>query len=278
MENYNAKMLEVKNLNELEAIIEKHKNNILDNVDCRLDEFTVKKAIEKVNNTFASEFTDNFINVFITEPKKAFEMLLETPYYKSVTYTENNNHTFSLKTDNKKLFKFADLEKSYQLLKSEETSPKNGAKIPNKGVTIFGALRFYGCMMTFIRNLQKSVFEIDETNGFKLENVVIDNKKAFDEKDGEVFKSNSQNALEKQLNIIAEFYRYDVKMLKKDLPILKLKAQKLRQNKENAQFTVNAIIDDKTVLQFADVVFGVIASRIKGNDVEIITSVPKKAE
>ena len=78
------------------------------------------------------------------------------------------------------------------------------------------------------------------------------------------------------MNIIVKFYGYDVQMLKKDLPILKIKAQKINQNRKTAEFSVNAIIDDNAILKFADVVCGVIASRICGKDIEVVTVKPKK--
>lgn len=268
--NYNVKMSEVENLKEMEVILEEHKNKVLNNEECRLDEFTVKNAVDKINKDFEKAFTGSFLVKLAKDRQKAFAWLLANPSFDKVVYKVNENGTFEVESKTT-LFKFANLEKAFQISKSKDTN-KKGDPIPNKSVTVFGALRFYGLVSVFVRNLQKQNFEIDESQGFALENVVIDEKTVFEKGEGECFASNSNNALEKQLNVIVKVFGYDVKMLKKDLPILKLKAQKINQDKKNAQFSVNAVVDDKAVLKFADVIFGVVASRSKGKDVEIVTS------
>ena len=150
--------------------------------------------------------------------------------------------------------------------------------IINKGVTIFDALRFYGLTSIFIRNIQKSVFEVDETHKYNLDNVIVDNEKIFKDVDGSIFASNSNKALVKQLNIVIKFFGYDVEMFRCDLPILKIKAQKITQDKATAKFRVNAIIDDKAVLKFADSIFGIVASRINGENIEIVTKKENKTK
>ena len=277
MKNYNTIIKTNTTLEEIKKTVENFNNDLSDNVLCTLEKASIEKALEPINKKLETEFTDKFLITMMTDRKKAFTDLLETPCYTKIVVIENQNKTFKIDDTKTVLFKFSTLEKAYQLSKSKETD-KNGKAIPNKSVTIFDALRFYGLMATFIRNLQKSNFEIDEKEGYSLENVIIDEKRQFSEKDGKVFASNSNNALKDQTDILVKFFGYDVHLIKKDLPILKIKAQKLKQDRKNAKFTVNAIIDDKMILQFADVIFGVIASRITGKDIDIVTSKPKKTK
>ena len=271
MKNYNELLKNTTNIEEVKNIVNSINNTIKDNnKNFEFDFVNLQNAIEKINTENQKEYTEHFCYTMEKDRKLAFNEILDKPYFDTHNIKIEDNGTFTI-VDNTKLFSFVNLEKGYQKFKSTEND-KNGKPILNKSVTIFDALRFYGLTSVFIRNLQKSNFEIDTENSYKLENIVVDNEKVFAEIDGKIFNSNSNNALEKQLNVIATFFGYDVKLLKKDLPILKLKAQKIKQDKKNAQFSVNAIINDNAVLKFADVIFGVIASRIVGKDIEITTT------
>ncbi len=274
MTNYIETIKNATNIEEVKQIVENINSDILDNNEVDVNYVNIKNALDAINEDNKNSFTNAFCYALDINRKTAFNMLLSKPYYNTHSIKLEDNGTYTI-TDSTKIFSFINLEKGYQLIKHIETD-KNGKAIANKSVTVFDALRFYGLTATFIRNLQKSNFEIDADNAYHLENVIVDNEKVFTEKDGETFASNSNNALEKQLNIIVKFFGYDVQMLKKDLPILKIKAQKIKQDKKNAQFTVNAIIDDNAILKFADAIFGVIASRINGKDIEIVTVKPTK--
>lgn len=275
MKNYNELLKNTTNIEEVKKIVDNINSDITDNnKDFDFDFINLKNAIDTINEDNKKEYTTHFCYTIEISRQTAFNELLGKPYYNTYGIKIEENGTFTI-TDNTRLFSFVNLEKGYQIFKSTEND-KNGKPIANKSVTIFDALRFYGLMSVFVRNLQKSNFEIDKDNTYHLENVVIDNEKVFTENDGKTFASNSNNALEKQLNCIVKFFSYDVQMLKKDLPILKIKAQKIKQDKKNAQFEVNAIIDNNAILKFSDVVFGVIASRIDGKDIEVITTKPTK--
>lgn len=269
MKNYTEMLKKIEDVKGVENLLENVNNSIKDNEEFSFDLAKLNEIVKGFNDENKDEFSENFVLTMDIDRKKAFEMLLSNPSYEvySVNFKDN---AYEL-TYGKRLFHFKDLEKCYQLAKSTDNN-KKGEPIRNTSVTIFDALRFYGLTSVFLRNLQKSVFEIDTDNAFNLENVVVDNEKIFKDIDGKVFESNSNNSLEKQLNIIVKFFGYNVQMLKKDLPILKIKAQKINQDRESARFKVNAIIDDNAVLKFADVIFGVVASRIKGKDIEIITT------
>lgn len=268
LENENITIEEVK------AVVAEVTEKAKDDKNFTFDFSKVEKALKRINERNKKEFTTHFCYSIKADRKSAFSELLNAPSFDVYTLAEKKG-VYSVK-DGKRLFSFADLEKGFQTFAEQKDA--KGNIIRNNSITIFDALRFYGLTATFIRNLQKVNFEIDTENAYHLENVVIDSAKAFDEKDGEVFASNSNNALEKQLNILVTFFGYDVKMLKKDLPVLKIKAQKIKQDRENAKFSVNAIIDDSAILKFADAIFGVVASRIKGEDIAIITQKPAKAE
>lgn len=269
MKNYNE-ILSNENIKieEVRTLVDEINENIVDNVKIDFDVMTLKSTLDKFNEQNKIAFARKFVYALKSDRVKAFNDLLAIPYYNTYGVKIEDNKTITIK-DNTSLFSFVTLEKTLQGF--DEKRDKNGHIMLDKGVTVFGALRFYGLMSLFIRNLQKSNFEIDKECNVKLDNVVVDNEKIFVDVDGKIFASNSNNSLEKQLNVIVKFFGYDVQMLKKDLPILKIKAQKIKQDKKNAKFSVNAIINDNTILKFVDVIFGVIASRINNEDIEIIT-------
>ena len=277
MKNYNEILSTITKIEEVKKVVAEINGKIQDNnKDFEFNFVSLQTAVDSINKANRETFTKSFVAIALCDRKVAFADLLKTPYYNTYTAIFDKKTCLYDVKDNTRLFTFTDLEKGFREEKSEKDS--QGQPIIDKTITIFDAPRFYGLSSVFIRNLQKANFEIDENNSFKLENVIVDGEKIFKDIDGKCFESNSNTALEKQLNILVDFFGYDVKMLKRDLPILKIKAQKLKQDKKTAQFSVNAVIDDNAILKFADVVFGVIANRIKGLDTEIVTSKPKKAE
>ncbi len=266
MTNYNEKMVNAKNFEEVEAIVKEYNEKMLDNVECRLDEFAVKKAVEKINLNYEKSFTNSFLLAYETDRKVAFEKLLKNPCFNKITFKINDNATFKVEKKTS-IFKFATLEKAYQLSKTTETD-KNNKKILNKSVTIFGALRFYGVVDAFIRNMLIQNLSTDTENKIEISKVIIDNEPIFEDDNGKTFSSNSNNALEKQLNVIVKFFGLDVKMLKKDLPILKISAQKIKRDNSTNK---SSIAEIKT-LKFADIIFSVITSRANNEDIKVFTN------
>lgn len=278
MKNYNEILANTTTIEEVKNIVKDINNNIKDNnKDFEFNFLELKSAIENINKENRKEYTVSFCYNMDNNRQYAFTQLLNKPYFDTYSVNFNEKTREYEIIDKTSLFSFKDLEKGYQIHKSTDNDTK-GNPILNKDVTIFDALRFYGLSTVFIRNLQKANFEIDKDNGYNLENIVVDGEKLFKDIDGKCFASNSNNSLEKQLNIIVKFFGYDVQMLKKDLPILKIKAQKIKQDKTNAKYSVNAIIDDNSILKFADVIFGVVASRIHNEDIDIVTSKPTKED
>lgn len=277
MKNYNEMLKNAKNIEEVKKIVDDINNDIKDNnKDFEFNFAVLTEICKSFTDVNKDNFTDNFCAIAKYDRLKAFNGLLSKPYYIGYSAKFDSQNNLYVVVDVEKLFSFSNLEKGYRKYVAELDT--NGKPIIDKSITIFDALRFYGLTSVFVRNLQKANFEIDKDNGYNLENVVVDGENIFKDIDGKCFSSNSNNSLEKQLNIIVKFFGYDVQMLKKDLPILKIKAQKIKQDKKNAKFSVNAIIDDNSILKFADVIFGVVASRIKGEDIEIITTKPTKED
>lgn len=278
MKNYNEILKNTTKIEEVKILVKEINERLKDNdKDFEFNFLDLKSTVDEINKENRKAYTTSFCFDMDASRQNAFNQLMNKPYFDTYSVNFNENTREYEVIDKTSLFRFKDLERGYMLHKSTETNTK-GEAIPNKEVTIFDAKRFYGITSAFIRNLQKSTFEIDKDNSYNLENVVLDNEKCFTDIDGKCFESNSNNALEKQLNIIVKFFSYDVQMFKKDLPILKIKAQKIKQDRKNARFSVDAIIDDNAILKFADVIFGVIASRIYGKDIEIITSKPTKED
>lgn len=277
MKNYNEMFKHSKNITEVKKLVDELNNDILDNnKDIKFDIVNLTTALVDINDNNKNDFTNSFCYAMDIDRKKAFSDLLKNPSFDRYTLITKKDGTYEIK-DGKALFSFVNLEKGYQIHKSTEKD-KDGKPIPNSSVTVFDALRFYGLTSVFIRNIQKSVFEIDENHKYNLENITVDNEKVFVDVDGSIFASNSNKALVKQLNVIVKFFGYDVELLRCDLPILKIKAQKITQNKTNANFKVNAIIDDRAILKFADAVFGIVSSRINDKDIEIITKKENKTK
>lgn len=267
MTNYNEKITKAENLETLKTVLENLNNDILDNVEIVFDVARLEKAVKAINEEYKNNFSLDFAVGVALDRKATFEKLVKTPNYTKVVIVENENGTFTLDDTKKALFKFADLENYYQTFNSTEND-KNGKPIKNKSITIFGALRFYGLCDCFIRNLFTNNLVVDNEKIVNLAKVKIADKNIFTENDGKCFASTSNNALEKQLNILAKFFEIDVKMLKKDLPILKMSVQKIKRDIETNKASINEV---KT-LKFADILFSVITSRYNNEDVKIFTN------
>ena len=272
MKNYNETLKKIENIEELKTLVTNVNDDIADNIEHIFDISILYKVIENINKTNEIIFSKSFVNILLNDRVSAFNDLVKNPSFTVYSLIINDNNTIEIK-ESKRLFKFSNLEKCYQTTKSTETD-KNGKPILNKSVTIFGALRFYGLCATFIRNCLKSNFTIDENCMYNISNVVIDDKHKFSAEDGKAFASNSNNSLEKQLNILVKFMGYDVKMLKKDVAILKLYAQKLTQDKDNAHTTVKEI----NTIKFADKIFSLVCSRLANKDVAITLTNDKKSD
>lgn len=263
--NYNEKITNAENLETLEAVLENLNNDIQDNVEIIFDMAKLDKAVKTINEEYKNNFSKLFAFNLDKDRKTTFENLVKNPNFDKVVITDENG-TISIEVK-KTLFRFSDLENYYQLLHSTETD-KKGKPIKNKSVSVFGALRFYGLCDCFIRNLFTNNLVIDNDKVYDLSRVKIADKTIFDENDGKCFASTSNNALEKQLNILTRFFGLDVKMLKKDLPILKLSAQKIKRDVESNKASINEI---KT-LKFADILFSVVTSRYNNENVKVYTN------
>ena len=265
--NYNEKISAIKNLDELKNLVSELNQKRLDNVKVTFDVKELDKKVMAINKDYETLFTSQFLSLLDNDFKTAYADLVKTPNFDRVILTEEKNG--SLKIEVKKaLFKFSTLENAYQLKHSKEKSVKNGQPIRNKSVTVFGALRFYGLVSAFVRNLLIENITIDNTKVYDLSHVVIADTNIFTEKDGECFSSTSNNALEKQLNILVKFFGIDVKMLKKDLVPLKLSAQKIKRDVNNNNISIHEL----DVLKFADILFSVITSRVNNNTIKVFTA------
>lgn len=267
MKNYTEIIKNTTNLETLKNIVADLNNDKLDNTEIIFDMSALEKSVTLINEEYKNSFSSDFCIGIETDRKATFEKLLKNPNYTKVVIVENENGTISLDDSKKSLFKFTDLEKYYQLMKSTETD-KNGKPMKNKEVTVFGALRFYGLCDSFIRNLFTNNLIIDDNKVYNLAKIKIADKTIFDENDGKCFASTSNNALEKQLNILVRFFDIDAKMLKRDLPILKMSVQKIKRDIETNKASINEV---KT-LKFADILFSVITSRYNNENVKVFTN------
>lgn len=263
MKNYNTMLTENTTKSELIEIIDNHKNDVLDNIESELSLEKVVKVVETINKATEKEFYTHFCYTLdLSDRKSAFTELVKTPCFEWLTVEEKDGY-FIIKDDKTKLVSFAKLEKAYQVFKSTETD-KNGKPIANKSVTIFEALRVYGLVDTFTRNLTLDIIKVDGIK-YDLTRIKISDTTIFTEKDGECFASNSKTALDKQLNIIVKFFGLDVTMRKTDLAIIKQLVLKIRQDKTSAKFSAK----EQNTFKMIDIIFGVICSRMANEDVKI---------
>ena len=273
MTNYNELIKNAVSLDELKSIVDRVNNDKMDNAEMIFSESELISKAEKFTEANKKAFSIAFAVAIDADRIKAFTDLLKNQTYTRITVKKDND-TKKLSIDDTKtaLFRFADLEKEYQT-RHAKTTKNDSTPMPNKDVSIFGATRFYGLCDCFIRNLLETNLVIDENKVYNLSKVKIDNQTIFTEKDGECFSSNSNNALEKQLNLLVRFMGLDVKMLKKDLPALRIFAQKVKRDT-----TGKTIIRETKTLAFADILFGVITARANGETVKAYTNNGKVIE
>lgn len=265
MKNYNEIIKNSTNIEEVKKAVTDFNNDLADNVDCKLDENKLKLALDFINKQYEKAFSNAFCSLLDTDRKTAYLDLIANPSFKKFVCKIAENGTITIE-EKKAVFKFATLEKQYQLNHSIEND-NDGKPILNKKVSVFGAKRFYGLCESFIRNMLISNITVDEEKVVNLSRVKIADKTIFNENDGKAFSSNSNNALEKQLNILVKFFDIDVKMLKKDLPILKLSAQRVKKDTCN-----KSSIKETNVLKFADTLFSVVTSRYSNENTKVITN------
>lgn len=265
MKNYNEIIKSVKNYEEMEVVINQINEDIINNIENTFAVKEIEQAIKNINAEFEREFFLKVVANLEENRRVTFEHLIKNPSFDRVTFDFNENHTIKLEKK-KSIFKFANLEKFYQLYKSEETDKKNNP-IANKSVTVFGALRFYGLCDAFIRNMFIGNVASGECKLVDISKVIVDNEAIFEDDNGKTFASGSNSALERQVNCLVKFFGLDVKLLKKDLPILKLSAQRIKKDTSN-----KSSINEVKTLKFVDVLFSVITSRFNNEDVKIFTN------
>lgn len=250
-------------LEHLQIIVNEYNESILNNEPLTLDFAKVEAVKSAINSTYEQAFIARFVSLAKQDKKQAINSLLTTFNYPQISVKIEEDNTYSVITQDAngnalvKLFDFKKLEKAYQLAHSTETD-KNGKPLPNKGVTIFGALRIYGLTQTFMNFLTTQTLDEKDLDKYKvnLEKVVVGDEKIFDENDNKAFESISNNNLEKQLNIIVRLMGFeDVKLLKRDVKVLKLVVLKVKQNARTAHHKIKGI----DTLTFANHIF----SRIK---------------
>ena len=267
MTNFNEKITTATTKTDIQNIVNEFNENVLNNVENVLDFSALSKKVDKLNENTKNDFINQTVENIINDRKKAFEKLVYYPNFEKCSLSVEDNGKLKFADDGKALFKFAELEKAFQLRHATETD-KNGKKIRNKSVTIFGALRFYGLCECFIRHLFNDNVSLNGEIKIDLSKIKIADKTIFSENDGKCFSSNSNNALEKQLNILAKFFDIEVKMLKRDLPALKIVAQKVRRNVTNNRSS----IQETNTLNFVDFLFSVITSRYLNENVALFDS------
>ena len=104
MKNYNEIIKNLEKWEEVKTEISNYNNDINDNVDCILDETTVKNAVEKVNNLYETLFTNAFIGLLENDRKTAFIDLIKNPSFTRVNYKKNENGTFTVDETKKATF------------------------------------------------------------------------------------------------------------------------------------------------------------------------------
>lgn len=270
MKNYNAEISKSTNWEDVKKVIDSYNNDINDNIECVLDDVSVKKAIAKLNKSYENAFNVATIANIKADRKTAFENLIKNPTFKKIVYKFNDNRTIDTE-EKTAIFTFASLENAMH----EDGQPldENGNIIKDKSQTVFVARRFYGLCDAFIRNMLIANTTIDNEKIVDLSRIKIADKPIFGDDDGKAFASNSNNALEKQLNILVKFFGLEIKMLKKDLPILKLSAQKIKKDKAN-----KASINEVKTLKFVDILFSVMTTRYNNEDIKIVTNDGKADE
>ena len=160
MKNYNNIIKNSTNIEEVKKAVTDFNNDIADNVDCKLDENKLKLALDFINKQYEKTFANAFCSLLDTDRKTAYLDLIANPSFKKFVCKIAENGTITIE-EKKAVFKFATLEKQYQLNHSIEND-NDGKPILNKKVSVFGAKRFYGLCESFIRNILINNITIDE--------------------------------------------------------------------------------------------------------------------
>lgn len=257
-------------LENLQAILSDYNQKILDNNKTDTIDFSkVEKVKNAINNNYELCFITDYVIQAKSDKKQAINNLLTNFNFKQIQVKLNDNNTIDIvKLDSKnenivRLFDFSKLENAYQLANSVENDQKGNPK-PNKETTIFGALRIYGLVQTFINNLINENLDKKDLDFYKikLENIVVGDEKIFDENDNKAFESNSNNNLEKQLNILVRLMGFDgVKLLKRDVKILKLLVLKIKQDNKTATHKIKEV----NALKFLNHIFARIKEYLNNN-------------
>lgn len=210
----------------LTEVINSYNNNVLDNIKNTLDFSNLVTIVDNINNTSKEVHTISFLNALEKDRKNAFKMLLENPCYNKIVISENKDKT--VKTDTVNVVNsVVDIEKYFRLIKSENVG-KNGRKIPNATVTIFGVNRFYGLLEKFIQNLLINQISGENEYTTDLTRIKLDDI-TFTENDGKCFDTTSTTALDKQLRVLTKFFgENDIKTRKKDIVLLRTQVVKMK--------------------------------------------------
>lgn len=284
MKNFTKTFENATNFKSVSALVCALNDAILNNEEIAFSETALKNALDFLTTENEKEIYSSTcwkIDKIEDENSRenAFRFLMDNITFFAYSFVKNENGTYVINIT-KRLIKFAKLEKHYQLLHSKETN-KNGKALPNKTVSVFGALRVYGLTDCFIRNCLKSNFEIDEKTNFNLKNVYIDGETIFTEKDGICFSSNSTNALQSQINVIKQFFGFDntYTINKKDIIILKNYAQKISRsiNKDNDKKDGYIKVSETKTFDMLDAIFSMLKSRKNNDDIVITYNDGKKA-
>lgn len=259
MKTFNEKILtltqENATLEKLQDIIKDYNQAILDNEKVEIIDFSKVENVKSIiNANYENTFITHYVLLAKQDKKQAINNLLKSFNFKQIAVKLEENNTISIneldasKEELVKLFDFSKLEHAFQLANSVETDQKGNAK-PNKSVTIFGALRIYGLTVNFINNLIGETIDKKDLDFYKvkLENIVVGDEKIFDENDNRAFIPNdkgtfSNNQLESQLNIIVRLMGFEnVKLLKRDIKILKLLVLKIKQSNKTATHQIKQV-------------------------------------
>lgn len=284
MKNFNKTFENAIRIESIKNLVNALNDSILNNEEIDFSEIALKNALDFCTSENEKKIYSTICymidNTEVEDSREcAFRYLMNNITFISYSLIKNENSTYSI-NESKRLVKFAKLEKCYQLKHSKETN-KNGKALPNKAVSVFGALRVYGLTDCFIRNCLKSNFEVDEETSFNLKNVYIDGETIFTEKDGICFSSNSNNALQSQINVIKQFFGFDntYTINKKDIIILKNYAQKISRsiNKDNDKKDGYIKVSETKTFDMLDAIFSMLKSRKNNDDIVITYNDGKKA-
>ena len=279
MKTFNEKLAtfnsENATLEKLQDIIKDYNQAILDNEEVEKIDFTkVENVKNLINTNYEKIFIANYVSQAKQDKKTAINSLLTNFNFKQINVQLKEDNAISIieldasEDQLVKLFDFSKLENAFQIEKSVETNQKGEPK-PNKGETIFGALRIYGLTVNFINNLTGEIIDKKDQDFYKvkLENVVVGEEKIFDENDNKAFIPNekgtfSNNQLESQLNILVRLMGFEnVKLLKRDIKILKLLVLKIKQSNKTAKHQIKQV----NTLKFLNHIFARIKEYLDSN-------------